>query len=165
MSANLVREAALSRLELIALHTELGGPAGAALNAANDADLAGLVERLIARTTDIDKLDAVLLRPLPLETRAALAWRRSELANAARKVTPPVRPTGFKVKVPAELGITDVVAGGGRIFKVHIEAGQLVCEMEPVTFKTLLSGPQGKQWADANNGTDVWERMRPGMHL
>ncbi|MBW7964960.1 hypothetical protein [Bradyrhizobium sp. BR 10261] len=165
MRANLISEGALSRPDALFLHQQFPSADSDAAGDKSDAELVALVERQIAASTDLSKLDTLLLRVWPLEIRAALTRRRIELATAPRP-QPAARPTGFVVKVPPELGLSEVIGADGRVFKVVAhDDGSLSCAMTPAIFKVLLSGHHGKRWADANQGTDVWERMTPGFHV
>jgi hypothetical protein len=64
--------------------------------------------------------------------------------------------------VPA--GAPNRIGGrGGRIYPTRVSEGRTVVEMMPEDFESLLSGPQGKSWRDANPGLAVSLRAPAGV--
>jgi hypothetical protein len=115
----------------------------------------------------VAQLDAELLNPShSLEERARLMGLRVTLDQVARAAPPRVEPaTGFTVRIPAGLGITDIVDQNGRKFQARAVGDQRVIDITPAVFRSLLAGPHGEDWRRTNEGTDVWERMNPGLHI
>jgi len=110
-------------------------------------------------------LDAALLRPCSLERRAELMTRRITLDQAQRAVPPRAEPlTGFTIRVPTHLPISDIVDQSGRRFQTRMVGDRVVIDVTPAVFQILLAGPDGKHWSDANQDSNVWERMQPGLH-
>jgi hypothetical protein len=116
---------------------------------------------------DLNVIDEKLLDPtLELEERAALMGRRITLDQIARAPAPRAEPlTGFSVVVPPNMGLSDIVDGNGRQYKVRVDDdGRVVVDITPGVFKILLMGSSGLDWERANADTDVWRRMDPGLH-
>jgi hypothetical protein len=114
----------------------------------------------------VAQLDAELSKPCSLERRAELMWRRGELDNAARAAPPRAEPpTGFTINIPAGLGITDIVDQSGRKFQARAVGDRRVIDVMPSVFLILLTGPHGEDWRRANEGSNIWDRMQPGIHV
>jgi hypothetical protein len=113
----------------------------------------------------VAQLDAELLNPaLGLETRAALMARRITLDQLARAPAPRVEaPTGFRVIIPNNLPISDIIDGAGRKYQAIAVGDRREIDITPAVFRTLLAGPNGLDWERAQD-SDVFERMQPGLH-
>jgi len=114
----------------------------------------------------VAQLDAELLNPsLDIDRRAELMAARITIDQRTRSAPPRVEaPTGFRVSIPANLAITDVVGPDGRRYQAIAVGDQRYIDVTPGVFRILLMGPDGLDWSRANEGTDVWERMNPGFH-
>jgi hypothetical protein len=119
-----------------------------------------------ANFQSVADLDAALLRPCSMELRAELMARRITLDQAARAAPPRAEPpTGFTIHIPPNLGISDIVDQSGRRFQTRMVGDRRVIDITPAVFRSLLAGPHGEDWRVANEGTDAFERMTPGLHI
>jgi hypothetical protein len=156
----------LSRAQLLDILDAVGG-SGADLQDADDVTLAAIVRNRIAIVSDAARIEAALAMPLDIEWRGRLVGRRVELEQIA-KIAPRKEPPypGLTVRVPSILdGMTHLFDGDGIGREVREVAGHRVLDMTVAAFRAFLGGPHGKNWEEANAGTDVFQRLAPGLHV
>jgi hypothetical protein len=157
----------MTRDDLLALLADIGGH-GADLQDADDATLAAIARNRLALVTDAAAIERALSKPLSVEWRGRLVGRRIELEQIAKVAAAPKKVApypGLSVFVPQTLdGMTHFFDGNGSSHEVRIVDGRRVLDMTPSAFMAFLGGPNGLDWSRANEGTGVFERMRPGVH-
>jgi hypothetical protein len=105
--------------------------------------------------TTLQEIDAELAR-LPatdIDSRAALMVQRCELyqaEKAAAVVSKPAPRGNLVINVPKKLGISHFSSNAGRVVQARVEGGRTVLDLFAPEFTTLLAGPWGLLWEQAN---------------
>jgi hypothetical protein len=149
----------LTRDDLLALLADLGGygSSNESLRATDDETLVAIVRNRLNLVVDMARIEAALMRSLPLDWRARLTMRRGELEQAAKAVRDAAAgrqpPKGnIVVVVPTSVGISHLYGAQGRIVCSRVaDDGQLVLDLFMHEFKNLLADRRdGLAWHNSN---------------
>ena len=147
----------LSRDDLIAILETLGGYDKSTIKSADHDTVAAILKNRIALVADVARIESALLKPLPLEWRAALMTRRIELENAARAVRDAAAgkqpPRGnLEINIPPNIGLTHYYGAGGRTVCARVAPhGGRVVDLFAGEFRNLLVDRQhGLSWQTCN---------------
>jgi hypothetical protein len=150
-------ETAFRREDFVAILDSLGSPGGS-IDDVDDDMLEAVVRNRLQLVVDTARIERALLnKSLPLEWRASLIVRLTDLENAKRAVAnaaagrPQVRGA-LTVRVPPEIALSHFLGIGGRTVMVRADDnGGLVLDLFAQEFRVLLEDRKyGLNWHEAN---------------
>jgi hypothetical protein len=103
--------------------------------------------------------------PEDITARATLMAKRIELDQARRASPPRVeQPTGLVLNIPENVSCYEI-QHQGRTFRARaLPDGRRVIDVTPSLFHALVASAHGQDWANANQGSDVWQKIQPGSY-